>query len=1183
GGSPVGTGTSFTTPIITVSTPYYVEASNNGCSSARTLVDATINDIPSVTSTTPASRCGSGTVNLIAATSAGSLNWYTAATGGSPVGTGTSFTTPIITVSTPYYVEASNNGCSSARTLVDATINDIPLVTSTTPASRCGSGTVNLIAATSAGSLNWYTAATGGSPVGTGTSFTTPTLISNTFYYVGANNNNCNSTSRTTVLATIVAPPSNSAAGSDMTINCLGSLLMNANNPSIGTGTWYVIAGSGTFASPNSFQSDVTGLSQGTNTFAWTITNNPCMASTDNVDIVLNSTLPTTQIPPITGTYSLNVSFTLSNSMTISSSTVNIGKDVIIKVPSGKTLFIQNSILKACGNDMWGGIEIENGGALEISGSTIISDARFAVTAKEGSLLQINNGVSGTCTFDRCYQGILMPNYSTLKTYSINNVKFKCTSALISPYSGQKTNAGINAHNHVYIDLTNVEFEGLATGILSSGSSIAITGASKFLNSDNAIKAVGGNILIENAMLDNIYNSNTLGKTKAISMLFGNLVLRNSTLSKCETAVYFAKSTAEIRDNTFDDIDAAVYAQSPNYQDVIIESNTISNCSNTGIDLNSVGEANRIMVRFNNISIDNTPAGTSITSYGIKMSSISNLSNVKGNGSIAYNTIVLWTSGEAIGVSGKDYPFVTANTITLKNANSYMQKGVSVSEGRNGVINCNYVNSPGIISNVQNYGLFFSNTKNPIVTCNTSLGSNKGFYFTSPCGNVKLVRNEMSYNNVGLELTGSASIGEQPHYGNFFTGFGTSPDFPYAAFNYTTAFNNRILVYPDLAPVNFRPANNTISNNNTDLWFFGDYSAGERACNGMHYGPLVPLYNLLGDCSSPTPVAVDLEAARTLNLADTIAATDTFPSREFIAETNYELRRQLYETLRADPEKLQNNEIFEEFFDNFNSEPAGQFEEIMAELNEPGPVREQLANDIQQNVSLIEQYSIDILTNIESGNSLLNEALIQNVENLSATNEYFFQLIENEDLLKMQYLRNTNQSIDNQEIMDVNNSIVFEIYATTIEQDIYEFESDQLDKISEVAHQCPQKGGSAVYLARNLYSIAYPNEVYNDVAACISQGYYRLANKNKLSSNVYFHLSPNPTKDDIKASYYFSEDENPFLKIFNGLNQLVKTIPLNASNREQIIKLADLNGGIYFYNLVSNNSLIQEGKIAIIK
>ncbi|MBK9477845.1 MAG: hypothetical protein IPN99_03080 [Bacteroidetes bacterium] len=177
-GTPAGTFTNAnlanTTYTGTLGVTYVLRWTRTRTSSGCTSFDelsVTLSENPTVTSTTPASRCGSGTVNLIAATSAGSLNWYTAATGGSPVGTGTSFTTPIITVSTPYYVEASNNGCSSARTLVDATINDIPLVTSTTPASRCGSGTVNLIAATSAGSLNWYTAATGGSPVGTGTSF----------------------------------------------------------------------------------------------------------------------------------------------------------------------------------------------------------------------------------------------------------------------------------------------------------------------------------------------------------------------------------------------------------------------------------------------------------------------------------------------------------------------------------------------------------------------------------------------------------------------------------------------------------------------------------------------------------------------------------------------------------------------------------------------------------------------------------------------------------------------------------------------------------------------------------------------------------------------------------------------------------------------------------------------------
>ncbi|MCE3280847.1 MAG: hypothetical protein K0S44_3038, partial [Bacteroidetes bacterium] len=43
---------------------------------------------PTITSTTPASRCGTGTVVLGATASAGTLNWYSASTGGSSLGTG---------------------------------------------------------------------------------------------------------------------------------------------------------------------------------------------------------------------------------------------------------------------------------------------------------------------------------------------------------------------------------------------------------------------------------------------------------------------------------------------------------------------------------------------------------------------------------------------------------------------------------------------------------------------------------------------------------------------------------------------------------------------------------------------------------------------------------------------------------------------------------------------------------------------------------------------------------------------------------------------------------------------------------------------------------------------------------------------------------------------------------------
>lgn len=60
---------------------------------------------PAGPSATGASRCGPGTVTLTAVPTGGTLNWYDAASGGNLVGTGASFTTPVLTNSINYYVE----------------------------------------------------------------------------------------------------------------------------------------------------------------------------------------------------------------------------------------------------------------------------------------------------------------------------------------------------------------------------------------------------------------------------------------------------------------------------------------------------------------------------------------------------------------------------------------------------------------------------------------------------------------------------------------------------------------------------------------------------------------------------------------------------------------------------------------------------------------------------------------------------------------------------------------------------------------------------------------------------------------------------------------------------------------------------------------------------------------------
>jgi hypothetical protein len=89
--------------------------------------------IPTITGTTPGSRCGTGTVTLGATPSAGSARWWSAITGGTLLYTGNSFTTPSISATTTYYVEAVNPvnfGCpSKTRTAVVATVNVPPTAT----------------------------------------------------------------------------------------------------------------------------------------------------------------------------------------------------------------------------------------------------------------------------------------------------------------------------------------------------------------------------------------------------------------------------------------------------------------------------------------------------------------------------------------------------------------------------------------------------------------------------------------------------------------------------------------------------------------------------------------------------------------------------------------------------------------------------------------------------------------------------------------------------------------------------------------------------------------------------------------------------------------------------------------------------------------------------------------------
>ncbi|AOM77022.1 putative Ig domain-containing protein [Pedobacter steynii] len=192
-----GTGTagvSFTpSGLVTGVNNFYVSGKRAGCTneSPRKLVSITVNNpiLPVVSAVTPICSGSTATLQIGTPVVGETYRWYDAAVGGTLAFTGETFVTPVLTANKSYYVESVIGACVSARQQVDVIVNPLPAdaqVSSTNVNISTGqTATLSATAPTAGSTINWYTVATGGSPIATGTSFTTPPLTENTTYYVG--------------------------------------------------------------------------------------------------------------------------------------------------------------------------------------------------------------------------------------------------------------------------------------------------------------------------------------------------------------------------------------------------------------------------------------------------------------------------------------------------------------------------------------------------------------------------------------------------------------------------------------------------------------------------------------------------------------------------------------------------------------------------------------------------------------------------------------------------------------------------------------------------------------------------------------------------------------------------------------------------------------------------------------
>lgn len=221
GGSSVGTGVNYLTPTLTATTTYYLAVSNGSeCPAvARIAVTVTVNNsccptfiVPTANNALICTNSGTAILTVTNQQSGYVYKWYTASTGGTLLTTGTSYTTGTLTSTTIYYVQAGNSTTcpASSRTPVTVTVNNsccptfIAPTVNTVQICTSGAAVFNVTNPQSSYIYKWYTTSTGGTPLTTGTSYTTPTLTTTTTYYVeAANSTTCPASSRTAATATI--------------------------------------------------------------------------------------------------------------------------------------------------------------------------------------------------------------------------------------------------------------------------------------------------------------------------------------------------------------------------------------------------------------------------------------------------------------------------------------------------------------------------------------------------------------------------------------------------------------------------------------------------------------------------------------------------------------------------------------------------------------------------------------------------------------------------------------------------------------------------------------------------------------------------------------------------------------------------------------------------------------------
>jgi subtilisin-like proprotein convertase family protein len=310
-----GSGLSATNVANPTATPaattnYTLSATNNGCSVTDDVLVTvnTLSTAPSISGTSTICTGASTTLTASGGTNGtgATVNWYSGPNGtGTFLGTGNSISVSPVS-STTIYARREGTCNSTTDALINITVNPTSVAGSVSANQTICAGTTpaNITLTGNTGTIQWQVSTDNstfsnivGATASPLTSAQLGALSSTRYYRAMVTSGVCVSAYSSSVAVIVSSSPTTANAGPDQTgsSTCgLTSVTLAGNTPTVGTGAWSIISGTGgSVTTVSSATSAFSGTAGSTYTLRWTVSNSPCAASTDDVMITFNRN-PTT-------------------------------------------------------------------------------------------------------------------------------------------------------------------------------------------------------------------------------------------------------------------------------------------------------------------------------------------------------------------------------------------------------------------------------------------------------------------------------------------------------------------------------------------------------------------------------------------------------------------------------------------------------------------------------------------------------------------------------------------------------------------------------------------------------------------------------------------------------------------------------------------------------------------------